>query len=221
MTLILDQAHLLKGFNKTTKQLIDTIKQSLSDAYVVSDASSHKANKALKPLATALLDSVDFWYTNQQVAPPASYYNLALLVWDKVKDKALDMCYSEDEYDVEMLQLHIDQVAYDVIQDYLTRFYEFCDTPLNKEVVERLQSDIEQKMKPLVNGGLLNAGDYKVVIYVNDDEDGDDYCKSYGFIDFKQNVTPFQIGVAKFMLEEQYWELNEYPIELKINSLKK
>ncbi len=234
MGTVLEYAHILHGFNYTKRGLESAIKDFLSNKVQKTPVALKLINYASKYLPPFLLSNIDTEIKRQTVSPPVSYYNLALLALDELKQDLFEAYETalKDEESVgkeifnhfNIIDEKVEGVVNDVVNNYISDFYAFAESPLNAKCIQMIKDDLDEKLLPIIGAGILNKGDYKVHLYINDDMHCNEYCNSYGFIDFKQDVTPFQIGVTKKLLEEMTWDI-EYskflPIEIRINKIKK
>ncbi len=233
MSTIVDYTHILYGFNYTNRNLKKSITNSLNKDVIPCDTSYNLVKFIASELPNLLLENIDRAVKAQGVAPPMSYYNLALLTFDELKPIIIDACADAVECEecipgteythmndvCDLVPIFVEKV----VDKYLCDFYPFCESTLNAICIDMVQTEMMNKLQMIVSAGILNTDDYRVNVYIDDDVTGDDYCKSYGFISFKQNVTPFQIGLAKTALEQMTWDVThaEYmPIELRVNKIK-
>ncbi len=233
MGTVLNISHMLYGFNQTRANLARSIANWMIDNVSQCDTGSRMMKFINAEMSNLLLDNIDSIYKKHEIAPPMSYYNIALLTFDKLKDLIMVACDSAvkcDECDVGTEYTHLNDlfdavpdVTDDVIKTYIDDFYTYCESDLNAKCISIIQKEVESKLELVVGAGIVNKHDCRVHVYVDDDVTGDTYCKSYGFITFKQNVTPFQVGMVKCVMEEQMWDIFDSdfaPIELRINKLK-
>jgi hypothetical protein len=229
---IRDAISLMKGFNKAKLSL----KLYISDL-LERELNKGKSKARLISYISASMPSVILSYIDSGVQyfhakPLVSYYNIGLLLIDEIKDKlveAANKAIACKECNVQEENKYMEQVfeslyvvTYDLIYQYLTDMYYHSDSPLNQEVITRVMNDLSTKLNKIVTTGLLNRGDYLIDMYISDDN----FSISYGFINFKQDVTPLQVGMVKAILENEYWTFENadingmQQIKLRINKLR-
>ena len=224
---LLANANSLTGYHRT--------KQSLSDN--IYDMLHHKLKSTVKNkkqiveylrvnLPNVLLDSIDASVKYLNAKDSVSYYALSLIVLDEIEDTLIKSsssgnwnCKLHQKCEpFEIISNMVKEVAYTETFNYLLSIYPYHNS-INIAVIGVLTKDLNKKLNVAVKAGILNKGDHEIDFYITDDAAG----ISYGFINFKQNVTPFQVGVTKAILEGLSWSFihsDHQDILLKINKLK-
>ncbi len=223
---VLDNIHYFNGFHRANVSLQTYVGNMLLEKLNSGKLKQMVIDYVGSTMPSALLSDIDAVVKNLDAKPLVSYYAAGLMVADKLADdlvKAGNEAINGSGRTIESYYSNIYNglynVTYKTIYEYVETIYPYQETPLNAKMITMVREDLDKKLKVVVNAGILNDGDYQIDFYISNDT----YSISYGFINFKQNVSTLQVGLTKAILEDMFWTLPHAdfkPILTNINKLK-